>query len=169
MSWRPYPGDFGLVAISGRIGWLIRIGQWFNGDGYNDYEHAFIVLDDSTLIEAEPGGARIRPLSEYDNTNVTYSDWNLADHQRFDIVACAQALRDTPYSILDYLSLALVRLHIRPKWLLKYVESTKHLICSQLVDVCYLAAGVHLFDDDRPPGDVTPGDLYTVLHSQRKG
>lgn len=165
----PQPGDFGIVAISGRIGRLIRIGQWLNGDGYKDFEHAFIVLDDDTLIEAEPGGARIRPLTQYDGTNVLYSDWDLTDHQRHDIVACARALKDTPYSVLDYLSLVLVRLHVRPKWLLAYVESTKHLICSQLVDVCYEEAGIQLFDDDRPAGDVTPGDLCTVLHSQRKG
>jgi hypothetical protein len=39
------------------------------------------------------------------------------------------------------------------------------MICSQLVDEAYLRAGVHLFDDGRDPGDVTPGDLlYVIAH-----
>jgi uncharacterized protein YycO len=165
----PQPGDFGLVAIPGRVGRLVRIGQWLNKDGYTDYEHAFVVVENNMLVEAEPGGARVRPLSEYDGTNVTYSEWLLSDDQRAEIVGCALGLVGTPYSVLDYLSLALVRLHVRPEWVAKYVASTKHMICSQLVDFCYSDADVQLFDDHRLPGDVTPGDLYKVLHSQRKG
>jgi len=49
-----------------------------------------------------------------------------------------------------------------PGWLLDYVAGTGHIICSQLVDQCYLDAGVHLFDDGRFVGDVTPGDLAHV-------
>jgi hypothetical protein len=37
------------------------------------------------------------------------------------------------------------------------------MICSQLVDRCYDIAGVHLFDDGRKPGDVSPGDLSRCL------
>jgi hypothetical protein len=36
------------------------------------------------------------------------------------------------------------------------------LICSQLVDRACELAGVHLFDDGRLSGQVTPGDLYTL-------
>ncbi len=52
--------------------------------------------------------------------------------------------------------------HIRPRWLLDYVAGTGHMICSQLVDQSYLDAGVHLAEDGRFPGDVTPGDLAYV-------
>ena len=37
------------------------------------------------------------------------------------------------------------------------------MICSQLVDYCYLMAGVHLFNDGRWPGYVTPEDLANVI------
>ena len=41
------------------------------------------------------------------------------------------------------------------------------MICSQLVDQCYLEAGIHLYDDGRDPGDVTPADLAELV-SERK-
>lgn len=162
----PLPGDFGLVSITGTVGRLIRVGQYLNGDGFRNFEHAFVVLDGGMLLEAEPGGARIRPLAQYDGTNVTYSDWPLTDVQR-DRIVQARSLVGTPYSVLDYLSLVLVRLHIRPGWVARYVVNTGHMICSQMVDFCYVQAGVHLFDDGRIPGDVTPGDLATVLHAPK--
>jgi hypothetical protein len=66
----PQPGDIGLTSITGPVGRLIQIGQWLNGDGLGPYEHAFIVLPDDQLIEAEPGGAHVAPLSEYDDREV---------------------------------------------------------------------------------------------------
>jgi hypothetical protein len=159
----PLPGDFGLVSISGIGGLLVRIGQWLLGDGWSDFHHAFLVLDNGEILEAEPGGARIVPLSNYDGTNAVYSDWDLTDAQRADLVAAARPLVGTPYSWLDYLSLALVRFRIRPEWLKRYVADTGHLICSQLCDLVYLRAGLHMFQDGRDPMDVTPGDLTRVL------
>lgn len=154
----PKPADFGLVRIRGYVGWLIRLGQWANGDGFSSYHHAFLVLEDGQILEAMPGGARIRPLAQFDGTNAIYSDWPLTDEQRTAICTYAHTLVGTPYSVLDYLSLALVRLGIRPPGL------TKHMICSQLIDTAYLQAGVHMFNDGRFSGDVTPADLHTVLH-----
>jgi hypothetical protein len=49
-----------------------------------------------------------------------------------------------------------------------FVADEGHLICSQLVDEAYLRAGVHLFDDGRLPGDVTPGDLWWLLQRDRR-
>jgi cell wall-associated NlpC family hydrolase len=159
----PLPGDFGLVSISGMGGFLVRIGQGLLGDGFGDFHHAFLVLDNGEILEAEPGGARIVPLSNYDGTNAVYSDWDLTVPQRADLVAAARPLVGTPYSWLDYLSLALVRFRIRPEWLKRYVADTGHLICSQLCDLVYLRAGLHMFQDGRDPMDVTPGDLTRVL------
>jgi uncharacterized protein YycO len=160
----PQPADFGLCRIPGYVGLAARIGIWLNGDGWHDSQHAFLVLDGDELLEAMPGGARVRPLTDADRTRATYSDWDLTDEQRAAICTYGRTLVGTPYSILDYLSLALVRLRIRPPGLTKYIASTKSMICSQLVDTAYLRAGVHLFHDGRWSGDVTPGDLRKVLH-----
>jgi hypothetical protein len=160
----PLPGDFGLVSISGAGGKLVRLGQWLNGDGWSDFHHAFLVLDYNEVLEAEPGGARIVPLSNYAGTNAVYSDWDLTVPQRAEIVRQARPLEHTPYSWLDYLSLALHRFHIPAPHLRRFIADSGHLICSQLVDLAYLRAGLHMFDDRRWEADVTPGDLTLVLH-----
>lgn len=163
MTYTPQPGDIGLTVIGGFTGFMVTLGQWFNGD-LSGFSHAFVVLDDETVMEAEPGGAKITPLSHYSERPVRYSRWfPLTRVERAAIVEQARALEGTPYSFADYLALALVRLGIRPKRLLHYVASSNHMICSQLVDYVYCRAGVHLFSDGRPSQDVTPGDLDRVL------
>lgn len=159
----PQPGDFALVRISGYVGLLIRIAQWLNGSGARNYEHAFIVMPNNTLVEAEPGGARRVGDDEYAGSNVLYSSWNLTDRQRGLICYTAQYMVSTPYSALDYVALALHRLRIPAPWLRRYIESQKHVICSQLVTACYEAAGLKMFSDGRWDGYVTPGDLEAVL------
>ncbi|MBV9022447.1 MAG: hypothetical protein JO362_01265, partial [Streptomycetaceae bacterium] len=45
----PVPGDVGLTRIPGPLGKFIEVGQWINGNGFKDYEHAFLVLPDGQL------------------------------------------------------------------------------------------------------------------------
>lgn len=155
------PGDFGLTRIRGIVGWWIGLGQLITGDA-SRYTHAFIVLDDDTVVEAMPGGAIITPLSFYEGSAV-YSRLELTDEQRAAIVREAKSLKGIPYSFLDYLALALAHFGIKPKKLRKYIQSKGHMICSQLVDEVYRRAGVHMFNDGRLPQDVTPGDLANYL------
>jgi len=156
----PRPGDIGLCRINGPVGWLIRVGQWLNGDGFRDYEHAFIVLDGGRLIEAQPGGARIVPLSTYDDRKVTYvAPAELTDEQRVLICAAAERYEGVPYSFLDYAALAAHRFHLPVPWLRRYIASTKHMLCSQLDDQAYRDAGTELFSDGRWPGYVTPAAI----------
>ncbi|MCK7624993.1 hypothetical protein MUU72_18080 [Streptomyces sp. RS10V-4] len=160
----PLPGDIGLTQISGVTGRLIRFGQWINGDGFADYEHAFLVLPGDRLLEAEPGGARIRSLSAYHGSDVLYvCPKGLTEQQRERICAASDRYVGVPYSFLDYLAIATHRFRLPVPGLRRYVASTRHMICSQLVDQCYQDAGVHLFADGRWPGYVTPMALYTLL------
>lgn len=156
------PGDFYLTRFGGLTGLLLTIAQALTGD-LSRYLHAGIYLGDGRVIAAHRGGARIYSVEKVmDERPLAVSRNYLTLQQRADIVKAARDLAGRPYGYLDYLSLALVTLRIRPKWLLRYVEGTGHLICSQLVDVAYQRAGVHLFADGRPSGDVTPGDLAHV-------
>jgi len=162
----PLPGDFAVVRMGGRTGRLIRIGQWLNGDGFADYEHAFVYVGDAQLVEAQPGGAELRPLSVYDGRPMLWSTgrFDLTAEQRTRIVDAARHYIGVRYSFADYLALAAARFHLpvgRP--LRRFVADTRHMICSQLVDQCYQDAGVHLFDDGRWPGYVTPADLANLL------
>ncbi len=157
----PQPGDFGLSTIGGFTGFWVGLGQYISGDG-SRYSHAFIVLDDETVMEAMPGGAIITPLSNYKNRSV-YSNIELTNEQRVEIVKQARKLEGIPYSFLDYLALALAHFGIKAPRLRKYIENKGHMICSQLVDFAYQKAGVHLFTDGRLSQDVTPGDLANML------
>lgn len=159
------PGTFGLTQIGGLLGALIVLGQLLVGDG-SKYTHAFIVLDDGTVMEAMPSGARIRPLADsLDRPAPIAFSWAvpLTAPQRAAIVAEARACEGVRYGFSAYLHLVLSRLGIRWGWLVRYLERSGRMICSQLVDHAYARAGVQLFDDGRAPFDVTPGDLANLL------
>lgn len=159
----PLPGDIGLCGINGPVGWGIRLGQWLNGDGFGVYEHAFLVLGDGMLIEAQPGGAQIVGLDEYEGRHVEYVSPELSMEQRYLICEKGREMVGTPYSFLDYAAIAAHRFHVPVPGLRRYIGSTKHQICSQMVDQIYADAGVHLFSDSRWPGYVTPADLAALL------
>lgn len=161
----PQQGDFGLVKINGHAGRAIRFGQWLNGNGFADYEHAFLYLGNGLIIEAEPGGARINELTY---TDVLWStDYiDLAPKERTRIAISGFEFEHVPYSSVDYLALASLRLHLPVTQSLEnYVKTSKHMICSQLVDRAWHNGGVKLFDDQRFDGEVTPGSLKQRLLS----
>jgi hypothetical protein len=163
-------GQFGLTQISGAAGLFIRFGQWLIGDGFENYEHAAVAIDDTVdgsvhVMEAEPGGARI---STYGISQFAWSDMSLTLEQKQAISAAAVRYKNVPYSFLDYLAIALHKWHIPVPGLKRYISSTKHQICSQLVDQCYKDAGIQLFHDGRWPGYVTPGDLYKLMTGKEK-
>jgi len=165
-SQAPLPGDFAVVRMDGHVGRLIRLGQWLNGDGFADFEHAFVYVGDGELVEAQPGGAELLPITVYDGRPTRWSTGRtaLTDEQRSAVVAAARGYIGVPYSVADYFALAAHRFHLPIGPLIKgYVASTKHMICSQLVDQCYRDAGVQLFADGRWPGYVTPADLANLL------
>lgn len=159
MTYIPRSGDIGLTQIEGGVGELIRIGQWLNGDGFADYQHAFVVVGEGRLIEAMPGGAIFGNLWKYDHyDSVKYL--RCPDEYRDTVAEAARLLEGVPYSFADYASLVARRLRISTPRLRAYIASSGHMICSQLADAAALRGGWHLFEDGRWQGDVTPGDLY---------
>jgi hypothetical protein len=160
----PLAGQFGLAKIPGPAGWWIGFGQWATGDA-SPWHHAYVWLDDTYALEAMPGGARI--TTRWAGTDNPHSHLVFLPEVRARVAEraweIAREMEGTKYSFVDYLSLALLHLKVRPGWLRRYVESSRREICSQLVDEFMLRLGVHLFDDGRFPGDVTPGDLMAFL------
>jgi cell wall-associated NlpC family hydrolase len=167
MTTYPQPGDFALTKISGITGRAIAAGQYLVGDGA-PIQHAYVYVGNGEIVQAMPGGAELIRLEDANEPYV----WStgripLTAAERMVISSVARGLVGTPYSFLDYASIALAHYRIRPRWVRDFVADSDHLICSQLVDVAYRRAGVQLFDDDRLPGDVTPGDLWRLLSQQR--
>jgi len=156
------PGDLGFTRITGFTGWWVARGQSLMGDA-NRFTHVFVVMDDDTVIEAMPNGARFAPLDREYKTDVLYARLPLTDEQRQQVVVEARRLMARPggikYSFTDYLALALKHWGINARFLRKYIQKSGRMICSQLADYLISHAGFKLFDDGRLPQDVTPGDL----------
>jgi cell wall-associated NlpC family hydrolase len=163
----PQPGDFALTRIRGFTGAFVAAGQALVGDAA-PVQHAYVYVGNGEIVQAMPGGAELIRLEDASEPVVwSTGRISLTAADRVRIVGAARGLVGTPYSFLDYASIALAHYRIRPRWVRDFVADSGHLICSQLVDEAYLRAGVHLFDDGRIPGDVTPGDLYRLLSQKR--
>lgn len=185
------PGMFGLTVIGGTVGKLIRVGQRIVERQDYTYTHAFLVVNDNQVIEAEPGGATFAPVSKYaGREDVVYSDlpiqravqearqgWAKVGYEyamedaagAYDAILRRRVIRfgkqceGIKYNYLDYFALALERFNIHIKAVQNRVQRPDRMICSQLVDWAYEQCGIHLFDDGRLPQDVTPGDLEGYL------
>ncbi|MFJ3084376.1 hypothetical protein ACIPJG_32110 [Streptomyces halstedii] len=158
----PRKGDIGLTKIGGLAGAFVNFGQWFVGD-FAPVQHALIYVGHGMVVQAMPSGAEILPLEEASPV-VMWSTGliELTAEQRSHIAYEAVKLVGTPYSFLDYLSIALERLGFRSKLIRERVMASGHLICSQLCVLAYERAGIDLFPG-MFPGDQTPGDLYHLL------
>lgn len=156
----PQPGDIGCTQIRGDVGRLIRLGQWLNGDGFANYEHCFVYLGNGQIIEAEPGGARIADLTEYDARAIAWV--RCPDEHRQAVAAAARSLEGTKYSALDYFALALHRFHIPAPGLRRFIQSSGHLICSQFADRAARIGGWNLFRDGRWDGFVDPAEIAAL-------
>lgn len=159
-SVEPQPGDIGCTQIHGNVGALIRIGQWLNGDGFANYEHCFVYIGDGQIVEAEPGGARVADLAEYDARTIAWV--RCPEQYRQPVAQAAKSLVGTPYSFLDYLAFALHRFHIPAPMLRRFIQSSKHLICSALADRAAELGGWILFSDGRWSGYVDPADVAAL-------
>lgn len=190
----PKPGDFGLSVISGKVGKWVGWAQDIVERQQCHYTHAFLVIDNDEVVEAEPGrhGAIISPLSKYERPDVLICRYPVKKAVRtygLELFAAGMApgkcrqlvteyeealrehladfgrsLRGTKYGYLDYLSLGLERFNVKIPFVEDRVRRQDRLICSQLVDFVYQMAGIHLFDDGRLPQDVTPGDLEHYVY-----
>ena len=179
LGWSPWTGDIGLVRVNGFAGRAIRAAQWLDGDGFADYEHAVICVGCETrtvrgrkqmlakCVGAQPGGADIEYYGAQDD--MVWSRFNLSTGERAKIKDAALSYYGTPYSFADYAAIGAHRLHVPAPGLKTYIASSKHMICSQLVDQCYQDAGLQLFRDGRWPGLVTPGDLDQLITTRGSG
>lgn len=138
------------------------------------------------LVEARPGGAGFAPWDQYGDSMIwidrfkplgSDTEYVLSDFERQQIVfnAVNFAMNKIGYNYLDFVAIALAQqrfdqlVHYDPKdnpwWLNKAVDRLSRgdrLICSQLDDECYARSGVHLFQDNRPSGLVSPADLLSL-------
>lgn len=160
----PRVGDIGLTQVGGFVGWLIDLGQRLNKatKKYAKYEHSMLYVGPGwAALEGQPGGAVIDWVDKrYDTKKIVWVRpvADLTDEQADGIRAAAERLQGTPYSFLDYLALTIKRFRLPIPGVEKYVISTKHMICSQIIVEAYREEGIDLFPGT-PSGYVTPADF----------
>lgn len=164
-------GDVGFSIIGGRVGWWVTLGQHlidFVSRDQSWWTHTYIVTEVdpvanvARIVEAMPGGARETLLSGTQRCGEGFGWVRIPDLAQ-GISVTARAFVGTPYSFLDYLSLALLHLGLPRGLVAKRVTDSGHMICSQLVDQVLTRSGVRVFDDGRMSQDVTPGALFRRL------
>ena len=152
MNYQPRIGDYGVVRSNGWAARLIQIGT------VSRWNHAFIYIGNDEIVEANPRGVAISPVSKYKEIA-----WNqhedLTDNQRKIIVNKAKSFVGSPYGFGAILVIALKILGLRfiPKILSNVAENEKSVICSQLVAWSYSVAKKKV--SDKPHAFTTPGDL----------
>lgn len=158
------------------LGQQFRIGRFVAG-------HAAIVVPGGKLVEAMPGGARIRDIRESD-WNEGHAFFRLPEdypRQALDAAAVAVAMVGIKYSIASYAYLAAYIDGFQPEWLEHRIDrrrvhsritmpsgrlSTDDLpieaICSVLVDQAWTLTGYELIKGTAPQV-VVPGYLTQAL------
>lgn len=155
----PALGAFGVVRTGGWAGRLIRVVT------DSPVNHAAVYIGNGMVVEAQPEGARMTTM----DPNMIWSE--APGDKGEEVAANAVFLIGTPYSWVDVVCIGLAKLlgWDVPESIRHRLNSRGNLMCSQLVDTAYLRAGIHLFNDGRIPGDVSPGDLYDLLPDHIKG
>lgn len=158
MTYQPQPGDYGVVATKGIIGFLIQLGT------LTKFNHAFIYIGDGKIIEANPGGVSISDVSKYTNIVWNKNEYK-TDEQRQALVQQAKTHLGHSYSFLAIVAITLEIFKInRPAWMIKRLSSSGDDICSQLVAQDYRACGF-VVDGKTPDFYITPSDLiYRLLY-----
>lgn len=158
-----------VLRSGGTLGWLIRLLT------RSRVNHAGICLGTRMTVEAQAAGA-VSKTEQPSGTKVIYGTVlyhrieAVAPGRSKQVAEAASHLLGAKYNYLDLLALAYASLKKdpteppdKPNWWQRIVMDDHRLICSQLVDLAYNRAGVHLFTDGRLPGQVTPGDLQEAL------
>jgi hypothetical protein len=183
----PQPGDFCCIPISGSMGLGVEVGEFLaetlqhvRGAKLQAYDHAEVYVGQPdkhgphgytysaypnngqpgvTGKRALPGPAHLMPGSLWSSGII-----KLTPAQRAGIVAWCEAHPCVSYSWPDYGAIGLRALGVRTARLRAYIASTASMICSYYSDAAMNRGGnVHLYDDGRWEGYVTPGDLAVML------
>lgn len=183
----PQIGDFGLSnSFSGAGGFIAGLQtkavQWATDSSYN---HAFVYVGGGQVVEAMPGGTRYAPLSNYEGSNVQWSNgYGLNGVRGPERTQVRQAIADyavgaigTPYGVLDIVAIAFAqqrlgsRINVRKPaaeqpWWVRRAINPRTTICSALVALAYQHAGVQLWVTGWIPQLVSPADLERLLREE---
>jgi cell wall-associated NlpC family hydrolase len=157
--YEPQLGDYGVLKTGGWIGSLIRLGT------RSRWNHAVVYIGEGNLVEANPTGIEIHPVTKYPLIAWNRHEDELTDDTRNKIVDEALRLVGGFYGFADIAVLVLRILGLRllaNTTLLDRLAEKEGFICSELVSHCYREAGFVVIPN-MEDHLVTPGDLAERL------
>lgn len=182
----PQPGDFCCIPVGGVLGMGIEAGQFVAEKLQRQparllpYDHAEVYVGMPDL--AGPHGYtysaypdNLRPLKSGKRAlpcppeQLPGSIWSsgiieMTPAAREGVVNWCLAHPRVPYSWADYAAIGLHAAGMNTEALRTHIANLASMICSWYTDAAMWYGGnVHLFDDGRWPGYVTPGDLAGLL------
>ena len=158
-------GDVALVCNGGQFARAIRFCDAVKARRLHvqpePFNHAAIMVSPTEVVQASmSSGAVLELLADQTWHEIEWVRWRDVDESTSQMLgALARSLLGTPYNFTDVVALAIDSFGFDPKWVKDREASESTLLCSQLVDLVFQRANLHLFDDGRVPGSVTPGDL----------
>jgi len=158
----PPPGVYGCVRTPGLGPLLIRLvtRSWAN--------HAFVVVDDACVIEAEPGGVRVREISEYNGCSMVLSTTEpMTEAQRSAVVVYAASKIGTGYNWTADTADGLAAVGLRWRLLSRLAAGRRALMCSELVAQAGQTAGMDWLCGQPESWQVTPAMLAARANAPR--
>jgi hypothetical protein len=157
----PPAGVYGCVQTRGFLPWLVRTvtRSWAN--------HVFIAIGDGRIVEAEPGGVRIRDASEYAGCRIEYNDVEpMTADQRAAVAGFAENLIGEAYDWTADGIDGLVALGIRWRILGLIPKARRSVMCSELAARAGRSAGLDWLCGQTIAAQVTPGMLAQRVDEQ---
>lgn len=157
----PPAGVYGCVKTGGFVAWLIRTvtRSWA--------DHVFVSIGNGQIVEAEPGGVRIRDVSEYAGCRIEYNTGEpLTDLQRAAVAEYAESKRGEPYAWTADAVDGLRCLGLRWQILAWFERARRSVMCSELAAQAGQYAGLDWLCGQEDSACVTPADLARRINTQ---
>lgn len=124
--------------------------------------HVVIAINETHVVSAEPGGAVIRPMTDY--PWIVWSQFDYTDEQRQHMAVLAASMNRQEYNYLGFalIGYELVTKTRVPDFVARAFSYQDRMFCSQMADFCLRKAGIDLFRSQW--GMVSPGDFLRYFN-----
>jgi hypothetical protein len=152
-------GQIGL-RLDGQ-GWIARSIEFVT---QSRAHHVVIAINETHVISAEPGGAVIRPMTDY--PSIVWSQFDYTDEQSQHMAVLAASMNRQEYNYLGFflIGVELIAKIRMPDSIARALSYQDRMFCSQMADFCLRKAGFDLFHSEW--GMVSPGDFERYFKSQ---
>lgn len=156
-----------MSSLTGQIGIRMHaaggIGAMIERITQSDTHHVVVAINETHVVSAEPGGAKIRPMTDY--PEIIWSQFDYTDEQRQHMAVLAASMNRQEY---NYLGFALIGFELItkvrvPDAVARAFSYQDRMFCSQMADFCLRKAGFALFPSKW--GMVSPGDFERYFQS----